>query len=95
MTRNNVEFELKFRLSEQEDEMNILELYKSIIGTQGCTWNARYPSMIEIISDIKMKSLYCMTDNKGKIIAVATAGPLNELKDISWDAMMTKTCELA
>lgn len=93
MIINNVGY--KFRLAEQEDDKNILKVYKSIIGTQGCTWDAEYPSMTEIITDIKMKSLYCITDDKGEIIAVATAGPLNELDDLTWDARMTKPCELA
>jgi ribosomal protein S18 acetylase RimI-like enzyme len=87
--------EYKLRLAEQKDDKNILKVYKSIIGTQGCTWDEEYPSMEGIIEDIKMKSLYCLTDDKGEIIAVATAGPLNELDDIIWDSRMTKPCELA
>jgi hypothetical protein len=35
MTVNYGEF--KFRLAEQGDEENILRLYRSIIGTEGCT----------------------------------------------------------
>jgi L-amino acid N-acyltransferase YncA len=92
MVRSNVEY--KFRLAKQEDTENILKVYKSIIGTQGCTWNEEYPSMEGIITDIRMKYLYCLTDVKGEIIAVATAGPLNELEDITWDSRMTKPCEL-
>lgn len=93
MVANSIEF--KFRLAEQGDEMNILKLYKSIIGTQGCTWDTEYPSMLNIMTDIKMKSLYCLTDDKGEIIAAATAGPLDELKDLTWDERMTKPCELS
>lgn len=93
MVTNNVEF--KFRLAEQGDEINILKLYKSIIGTEGCTWDEEYPSMLNIITDIEMKSLYCLIDDKGKIIAAATAGHLDELKDLTWDSRITNPCELA
>jgi ribosomal protein S18 acetylase RimI-like enzyme len=93
MIRNTVEY--KFRLAEREDGKNILRVYKSIIGTQGCTWDADYPSMEWIILDVKMKSLYCLTNDKGEIVAVATAGPLNELEDLIWDSRMTRPCELA
>lgn len=93
MIESNVEY--KFRLAEPEDETEIWNVYQGIIGTQGCTWDAEYPSVVEIITDIKMKSLYCMTDDRGKIIAVATAGALDELEDLAWDARMTKPCELA
>lgn len=93
MRSDNVGY--KFRLAEQKDENSILEVYKSIIGTQGCTWHDEYPSMREIRTDIEASSLYCMTDENEKIIAVATAGPLDELCDLTWDAMMTRPCELA
>lgn len=93
MTDTNVDY--KFRLAEPGDENTILEIYRSIIGTEGCTWHAEYPSMFEIQSDIKMSSLYCLTDDKEDIIAVASAGPLDELGDLMWDARMTKPCELA
>lgn len=93
MVTKNVEF--LFRLAEQGDETNILMLYKSIIGTQGCTWHADYPSILNVMTDIQMESLYCLTDDEGKIIAAAAAGPFDELKDLSWDAKMAKPCELA
>ncbi|MDP4089414.1 MAG: GNAT family N-acetyltransferase [Bacillota bacterium] len=93
MLVNNVEY--KLRLAEYGDEENILKLYRSILGTTGCTWSEEYPSMTEIISDIKMKSLYYLTDHQGKLIAVATAGSLDELDDLIWDSRMTKPCELA
>lgn len=85
----------KFRLAKQGDESNISNLYKCIIGTEGCTWDEEYPSMSNIITDIKMKSLYCLTDVKGEIIAAATAGALDELEDLTWVEEMIKPCELA
>ncbi len=87
--------EYVIRLAEQKDSDEILKLYRSIIGTQGCTWNEYYPSMEEITSDIRINSLYCLTDEKGSIIAVAAAGPLDELGDLAWDPAMTMPCELA
>ena len=84
-----------FRLAEPKDSEEILRLYRSIIGTPGCTWTEDYPDMEEIINDTAMRSLYCMTDGDGQIIAAAAAGPLDELSDLEWDPGMTKPCELA
>ncbi len=83
------------RLAEPKDSEEILKLYRSIIGTPGCTWSEEYPVMDNIISDIASGSLYCMTDISGQIIAAAAAGPLDELSDLEWDPGMTKPCELA
>jgi ribosomal protein S18 acetylase RimI-like enzyme len=93
MEVNNGEF--KFRLAEQGDEENILRLYRSIVGTEGCTWDEEYPSMINILADIEMKSLYCVIDHTGKIIAAVAAGPFDELNDLIWDSRMENPCELA
>ncbi len=91
----DIESRYIFRLAEPKDSKEILKLYRSIIGTPGCTWSEDYPTMEEIINDTEMRSLYCMTDNKGHIIAAAAAGPLDELSDLEWDPQMTKPCELA
>jgi ribosomal protein S18 acetylase RimI-like enzyme len=93
MAVNNGEF--KFRLAEQGDEVNILKLYRSIVGTEGCTWDEEYPSMLNILADIEMKSLYCVTDHSGEIIAAVAAGPFDELNDLIWDSRLKNPCELA
>lgn len=84
-----------FRLAKSGEGEDILKLYRSIIGTHGCTWSNEYPTIDIIISDIEMRSLYCMTDDKGQIIAAAAAGPFDELSSLEWDPRMTAPCELA
>lgn len=65
----------KARLNEAEE---ILNIYKSLIGYEGCLWDEYYPSLNVVKNDISEDSLYVVTDNN-LIIAVAHAGKDNEL----------------
>lgn len=53
------------------DKEEIQNLYKSLIGQKGCTWNEEYPSKKNIENDILNKELICLKNNN-EIIAVAT-----------------------
>lgn len=86
--------EYKLRKADINDADEILGLYHSQIGIEGCTWNEDYPSMLEIIEDINSNSLYCLTD-ESNIVATAFAGKCNELDDIEWDNKMNDYCDLA
>ncbi len=68
-------------------------LYRSLIGTPGCTWSDAYPTYDLVERDIRTGSLYVLKDAQGKIAAAAAAGPDDELKDLPWD--MKNPCELA
>lgn len=53
------------------DKEEIQNLYKSLIGQKGCTWNEEYPTKKDIERDILNKELICLKNNN-EIIAVAT-----------------------
>lgn len=86
-----------FELVASGDADEVLGLYRSIIGTPGCTWNSEYPCMADILSDIRKESLYCLRDEGGSITAVAAAGKDDELEHdgIPWDERMRNPCDLA
>ena len=81
-----------FLLASYNDIPEILALYRSLIGTPGCTWSLDYPNEETAKSDIRNRSLYVLRDN-GKIIAVATAGSDNELDHLQWT--LKEPCELS
>ncbi len=83
------------RLAKNEDKVSILGLYQSLIGTPGCTWSVEYPTISEIQHDIDNSSLYCICNDNGIIIAVASAENSDELSDLSWDERVKNPCELA
>lgn len=83
------------RKADINDADEILGLYHSQIGTEGCTWNEDYPSMIDIMEDIQSNSLYCFADENSMLVACAFAGESNELNDIEWNSVIKNYCDLA
>jgi len=88
----------EFRLASHDDIAEIVNLYHSLIGTPGCTWNEYYPSKETAEDDINNDYLYILktkdeiVDGASKIVAVATIGEFNELEDLSWEPQ--NPCEL-
>ncbi len=88
-----MEYKIKMATAENIDE--ILKLYHSLIGKDGCTWDLYYPSIDDIKNDINRKALYIVLNNE-EIIAVAAAGKDNELNDIKcYSKDIRKPCDLA
>lgn len=83
-----------FQPANYDDIPEIVNIYHSLIGTPGCTWDLEYPSKESAESDISNESLYVLrTKNDNKIIAVASAGNFDELSHLQWKPK--KPCELA
>ena len=82
-----------FSPAKEPDAPAIFALYRSMIGTPGCTWSDDYPTEDLIMRDIRTDSLYVLQDARGQIIAAAAAGPDNELEDLPWD--LRNPCDLA
>jgi len=81
-----------FGLANYDDIPEITNIYHSLIGTPGCTWDLDYPSRETAEYDIKNGFLYVLK-NSEKIIAVASAGNFDELGDLEWK--LKNPCELA
>jgi L-amino acid N-acyltransferase YncA len=74
------------------DFPQILNFYRSLIGTPGCTWHLDYPNEEIIKEDIDTSSLYFWKEND-IIISVAFAGISDELNELPWS--LKKPCDLA
>ncbi|MEA4832919.1 MAG: GNAT family N-acetyltransferase [Oscillospiraceae bacterium] len=64
---------MKIMLASLENSDEIMALYKSLVGTPGCTWDEYYPSSENIAQNIRNNSLYIIKDDCGGIIAAAGA----------------------
>ena len=42
-----------FLLANMNDASEIMDIYHSLIGTQGCTWSLEYPDNATVQSDIE------------------------------------------
>lgn len=76
------------------DAQEILEIYRSLVGTDGCTWSEEYPNAETIAFDLQLDALYCLRGSRG-IAAVASFGAFGELDDLPWPAALRNPCELA
>jgi ribosomal protein S18 acetylase RimI-like enzyme len=81
-----------FTLAGSDDIPEIVDLYHSLIGTPGCTWDFEYPSQETAASDIGRGALYVLIKDN-KIIAAASAGKFDELGHLQWT--LERPCELA
>jgi len=82
----------RFSLACYDDISEIVNIYKSLVGTPGCTWEDDYPSKKTAELDIENNSLYILK-NSEKIIAIASIGDFGELGHLQWKPK--KACELA
>lgn len=82
----------EFQLANHEDIYEIVSIYHRLVGTPGCTWDLDYPSQETAENDIKNNWLYTLKKH-GKIVAVASVGDIDELRDLQWTPK--NPCELA
>ncbi len=76
--------EYEFLLATCNDIPEIVAVYRSLVGTPGCTWNLDYPNRESAESDVNSKSLYILKKDD-RIIAVASVGAFDELEHLSWE----------
>lgn len=69
-----------FRLANEHELNRILELYRSVMDNDYCTWNNEYPTMLEARDDFDNRSLYVLTI-EDQIIGAISIVPINELDD--------------
>jgi len=61
------------------DADDVLTLYRSLIGTPGCTWHADYPTAEIVASDLAKGALYIIRDADDELIGAVTVGDATEL----------------
>jgi serine/threonine-protein kinase len=75
-----------------DDIPEIAGIYRSLIGTPGCTWDEDYPNKETAEHDISNGWLYALK-KQDKIVAVVSIGNFDELGDLEWKSK--NPCELA
>lgn len=67
-----------FRTAGREEAQTVLALYKSVIGTQFCTWNEFYPGETEVRGDLAAGTLFVL-ERDGALIGAVSIVPANEM----------------
>lgn len=87
---------LGFFTAVSEDADDIMELYKSMIGRDGCTWSDEYPSQETLFNDIDRKNQFCLKDDNGCIIAVISIDEDETVRGLAvWGSKYENAGELA
>lgn len=77
------------------DKADVLLLYSSLIGTDGCTWSAEYPNAEDVEKDIREQALYGLYCG-GRLLAAAAAPEEEDWMHLAcWDEKVRKPCGLA
>ena len=63
-----------FTPATQADAGAVLQLYRDVVNTPGCTWDDTYPAMENIAEDLAQGALYCLRDAAGMPAAAAGSG---------------------
>lgn len=51
---------MEFRRARREEAEEILQLYRSLIGTEYCVWTENYPTEREVEFDLSRNALFCL-----------------------------------
>jgi|GEM_PF-973101 len=79
-------------IATHDDIPEIVSLYRSLIGTPGCTWGEDYPNKETAEHDINNGWLYALK-KQDRIVTVVSIGDFGELSDLKWKPK--NPCELA
>lgn len=71
---------MTFRKAGEHELAAVMLLYKSVIGTVGCTWSEQYPSEKELRDDYTADCLFVL-DVHNIILGAVSVVPENELDD--------------
>ena len=85
---------MEYRLAKKEELPAVLELYKSVIGSEFCTWDEDYPGLEEINADHGNSSLFVLTEGDSLLGAVSII-PENELDELDCWQYRENAAELA
>lgn len=77
------------------DKKEILALYRSMIGTDGCTWSTDYPNEELLEMDLANNNLYCLKDDDQELIATISIDQDKEVDALPNWTLPGKSAELA
>ena len=82
------------RPARKEELPEILQLYRSVIGKSGCTWDVFYPNEATLQEDFETENLYVLC-NGTHMIGAGSVVPENELEDLVFWEISEKAREIA
>ena len=87
---------MNFTLATAQDAQEILNLYRSVMGSEGCTWSMDYPNEENVQNDLERKSLFCIKTQTGEIIGAVSIDDDRNVETLTcWAKELSPGGELA
>lgn len=87
---------MKFEKAKEANKEEILQLYRSLVGTTYCAWTDAYPSEKEIIGDMSRNALFCLRDEAHGIIGVISIDKDEAVETLPcWSKELQPSAELS
>lgn len=87
---------MNFERAKEEDKLEILQLYHSLVGTDYCAWTLNYPSEKDIEGDMARDALFCLRNDDEKIIGVISIDKDEAVENlICWSKELQPSAELS
>jgi len=93
---------MEFRRAHREEAEEILQLYRSLIGTEYCVWTENYPTEREVEFDLSRNALFCLhermpePDEGERLIGTISIDDDPEVEALScWSEDLTPVAELS
>ena len=76
-----------------DDVSAVTAIWRSLVGTEGCTWDEEYPGAEEAAEDAERGELYVLCRDNGEIIGAMAAGEEDELWEYDfWSKDIRRHC---
>jgi L-amino acid N-acyltransferase YncA len=87
---------MKFVNATISDKEEILNLYRSLVGTEFCVWTQNYPTEYEFDGDLSRNALFCLKDDDEKIIGVISIDKDEAVEELPcWTKELQPSAELS
>ena len=79
-----------------KDKQEMLSLYRSMIGSQGCTWTMDYPNEEILDNDFKRQAIFVIKNEKNEIIGAISIDDDSQVDGLTcWSDSLKPAAELA
>ena len=87
---------MKFTQASENDKREILALYRSLAETEFCAWTEDYPGETDIKGDLARQGLFCLKDDKERIIGVISIDQDEAVEKLPcWSERLKPAAELS
>lgn len=88
--------DLKFQRADRGDKVEIMELYRSLAGTEFCAWTRDYPGDEDIEGDLSREGLFCIKNEAGTIVGVISIDQDEAVESLTcWNRELMPAAELS